>query len=308
MGPDWTEATGDQVIVNNHGQGNLAVGWSYMLHNSAALGAASARMEIDLLPPSGSSGPHVALIAGAAVGSTQWYYTKIQDNNSDGSYDRMFFYSNGNGVGWGSNTFLDLTTPITTGRVYMYFTNAGDTLNVDIDTDFDGFVDQSYTNNGALAVTVAGNGFGIGTWAMGSYDFWLVSDTVYASAQTYGSGCPGTGGIVPAIGGNGLPQIGNPGFGINVQNGLPSSIALLAAGISSANIPVGPCTVLVAPPWATLALPLDASGTGSTPLPIPNSPQLAGVLLYAQYLVIDPNGAFLGFASLSNGLEMLVGH
>lgn len=142
MGPDWTEWTGDMAILNNHGMGNLSSGWSYMLHTTASDTYADSTMEIDLLPPSGSSGPHVALIAGATAGSTFWFYTKIQDNNSDGSYDRIFFYSSGNGGGWGTQYFQDLTTPVTTGRVKMYFTNSGDTLNVDIDADFNGTYEQ----------------------------------------------------------------------------------------------------------------------------------------------------------------------
>lgn len=308
MGPDWTEVQGDEVILSNHGQGNLITGWSYMLHNFAAQSPASAVMEIDLLPPSGTSGPHVALIAGAATGSVLWFYTKIQDNNSDGTYDRIYFYSNGNGGSWGTNASVPLTTPIATGRVYMYFTNAGDTLHVDIDTDFNGVVDQSYANTGALAVTVAGTSFGIGTWAMGSYDNWRVNDSLPATVQTYGAGCPGTGGTAPAIGATGLPQIGNVGFAITVQNGLPTSIGLVAAGSAAASIPFGACTVLVAPPWVTAAVALDVAGAGSAPLPIPNIPSLHGAQLYAQCLVVDPNGAFLNFASLSNGLSMVVGY
>ncbi|MEO6594950.1 MAG: hypothetical protein ABIP94_09390 [Planctomycetota bacterium] len=40
----------------------------------------------------------------------------------------------------------------------------------------------------------------------------------------------------------------------------------------------------------------------------PNSAMLAGAVLYGQYLVIDPNGQFLAFASLSNGIAALIGN
>jgi hypothetical protein len=172
MGPDWTEYVGDMAIIMGHGFGNMDFGWSYMLHNFASADPMLAVMHVDLLPPSGISGPHVALIAGADPSSTLWFYTKIQDNNTDGSYDRIYYYSSGNGEPWGS-FFTDIT-PFTTARVTMYFTQDGHTLNVDIDSDFDGNVDEHFENTGAMSVTTAGTGFGIGTWAAGAYDNWEI--------------------------------------------------------------------------------------------------------------------------------------
>jgi hypothetical protein len=128
-------------------------------------------MSADLLPPGGTSGPHVALIAAVTPGSTSWLYTKIQDNDSNGTYDRVYFYRMGNGTAWGVGNIV-LTAPFTTGRVTMYVTNGGDRLNVDIDTNLDGVADQNYQNNGILALGLTGTGYGIGTWAMAAYDNW----------------------------------------------------------------------------------------------------------------------------------------
>ena len=161
------------VISNNFGRGNLGSGWSYMTHAFATGLLANTVMSVDLLPPTGTSGPHVALIAGVNAGSTSWLYTKIQDNDSNGTYDRIFFYSAGNGGGWGIGTTA-LTAAIPTGRATMYVTNGGDRLNVDIDANFDGIPDQTYQNNGMLALGLTGTGYGIGTWAMGAYDNWQV--------------------------------------------------------------------------------------------------------------------------------------
>lgn len=81
------------------------------------------------------------------------------------------------------------------------------------------------------------------------------------------------------------------------------------AGTAPTNIPVGACRVLVAPPWVMLpAVFLDPTGAGSTPLPIPADPALAGALLHGQYLVLDPAGQFLAFASLSAGLAFVLGN
>lgn len=46
------------------------------------------------------------------------------------------------------------------------------------------------------------------------------------------------------------------------------------------------------------------AGFASTPCPIPANPAFAGLTLYAQYAVFDPNGLFLGFAALSQGLAI----
>ena len=52
-------------------------------------------------------------------------------------------------------------------------------------------------------------------------------------------------------------------------------------------------------------------GTSAVPLPIPSTPALAGLALYSQGGVFDPNGDevsfFPGFA-LTNGLKLRLGH
>ncbi|MFO1078401.1 MAG: hypothetical protein U1E73_11825 [Planctomycetota bacterium] len=303
MGPFWTEVVGDEIIQNNQGQGNLATGWSYMLHNFAAMSPATTRMEIDLMPPLGTSGPHVALITGAASGATQWFHTKIQDNDSNGTYDRIFFYSNGNGGGWGSPGSRALTTPVTTGRVYMYFTNAGDTLNVDIDENFDGVIDQHYANSGALAVTVAGTGFGIGTWAMGAYDNWRIADCLPATAQTYGTGFPGTLGV-PAIAASATPVLGTS-ITIDIANSLGAVTAgAVVIGFSSSQQPMPWGGTLLASPDAVLFTVLPAAGY-SLPFAIPPGSYLCGVGLYCQGGIIDA-GAAQGIANTA-GLALVLG-
>jgi ELWxxDGT repeat protein len=141
-------------------------------------------------------------------------------------------------------------------------------------------------------------------------ELWRISiQGVIAATQTYGLGCAGTQNRVPAIGAVGVPQLGNAGFGIRVTNGLPASIGVVAVGPAPTLLQVGSCRLLVSPPWSTLAPTfLDALGAGVTALPIPTTATLAGLQLYGQYLVLDPNGLFLNFASLSNALSVLLGN
>jgi ELWxxDGT repeat protein len=139
---------------------------------------------------------------------------------------------------------------------------------------------------------------------------WRISITgVAASVSNYGLGCAGTGGIVPVIGANGLPRLGNTNWGFAVSNGLPFSIALLVAGFTPTNVPLGPCRINVAPPWFVQPTTfLDSSGAGLAPVPIPNTASLAGTLLYGQWVVIDPVAPLLGLGSSSGGLAAQIGN
>jgi hypothetical protein len=130
-----------------------------------------------------------------------------------------------------------------------------------------------------------------------------------AVATTYGAGCPGTAQLVPAIVAIGLPQLGNAGFALGVSNGPSSSAAVLAWSDHSANVPVSGCDVLLGGSFVTQPLiALDALGAGATPFALPNAPALDGLTIYFQYLVLDPNGPFLGFSTLSNGLAAQLGY
>ena len=126
--------------------------------------------------------------------------------------------------------------------------------------------------------------------------------------STYGRGCRGTDNAIPAIGARGLPALGNGNFAATVGNGAPVSQALLNVGIAPTQIAIGGCRVLVAPPQidAGIAL-LDANGQGSAGLPVPANPALLGAQLFAQWIVLDPNGQLLGIASLSDGLRIQIG-
>ncbi len=137
----------------------------------------------------------------------------------------------------------------------------------------------------------------------------LRTTRVAAAAVAYGTGCPGTGAFVPAIGASGQPRTGNAAFAFTVAGALPSAFAVLVAGFAPDSLAVGGCTVLVAAPWVPLpAVALDASGSGVAPLPIPPAPALLGFTVYGQWLVADPGGQFLGLGALSNALHVRVGH
>ncbi|MBK9387608.1 MAG: hypothetical protein IPN34_22570 [Planctomycetes bacterium] len=126
-----------------------------------------------------------------------------------------------------------------------------------------------------------------------------------ALARPYGVGCAGSVGV-PAIGAVGRPLFGNTGFAVTLSNAAPAApIALMAAGGTGA----GGCA------WFLLDLPFlffpgsaDANGSAALLLPIPSDPFVECAQLFAQWIVIDPAGTFLGgpFA-LSDALRIRVG-
>lgn len=128
-----------------------------------------------------------------------------------------------------------------------------------------------------------------------------------AVALAYGSSCPGTSPIPAQAEGTGQPFVGNAAFGVGVCNAFPTSLAALAVSLAPASIPVGSCIVGLGGNVTLLgASGTDIYGAASTPLPIPADPGLTGFTVYAQYLVLDPNGQFLGFAQLSQGLAITI--
>jgi hypothetical protein len=175
MGPNWTEFTGELIIEAMWARGDLDWGFSYMLHNSASIPHELAVMSLDLLPlpADGPPGAHVGLICGAEPQHMFWIYVKIQDNDGDGQYDRLFFYNHGNSMPWGVFT-IEMYTPIDAAHVTIYFSDDGDTLFVELDSDFDGVVDQAYQTSGAVAAYANGTAFGVAAFARGIFDNWKV--------------------------------------------------------------------------------------------------------------------------------------
>ncbi|MGE3171027.1 MAG: ELWxxDGT repeat protein [Planctomycetota bacterium] len=132
-------------------------------------------------------------------------------------------------------------------------------------------------------------------------------DTGATLAEPYGSGCPGTGGLVPRVAALGEPTLGNPAFALQVEDGFPGSFAMLALSAAPAYLVAGGCHYEIAlPPLLTILLPTDPAGGATLPLPIPNDPALRGVPLFLQFGVFDPAGSVFGIASHTHGIELMI--
>lgn len=133
MGANWTETAGDFSI-----SGNRAVGISNseMLYNGNTTGDAAC---VDVY--SGGNALKVARVLLKYTSPSDHLRVLLQDSEGDGLFDRIYFDREGFVFNQACATSL-LTTPITSGRLTAYLD--GTTLKGDIDTNFDGTIDQSY--------------------------------------------------------------------------------------------------------------------------------------------------------------------
>jgi ELWxxDGT repeat protein len=127
-------------------------------------------------------------------------------------------------------------------------------------------------------------------------------------AHPFGRGCPGTLGLVPAIGASGLPAAGNLAFALTLRRARAASFAAAHLGAQRIDLPVGGGCSLYTLPLLSVPLPTDGSGNANLPLPIPTGRGLGGLHLVFQFVVADPQGAFVNLATASDGLDVLVGN
>ena len=126
--------------------------------------------------------------------------------------------------------------------------------------------------------------------------------------EPYGRGCSGTNGVPKLRGVGGAPTLGNSKFALELTDARPNGIAVLCLSAKPANIPLGPCTLLIDLTGAMLeGRPIDAAGKLRVPLAVPNSTALIGLNVYWQDIVIDPKGALANQFAFSNGLRTLIG-
>lgn len=113
----------------------------------------------------------------------------------------------------------------------------------------------------------------------------------------YGQGCPGTGSLVPAMGGSGPVAQGSATFAFELAQAPPAAIAVLFGGESKlvwAGVPLpldigGGCSILASVD-ASLVFPTGPAGTVTAPFAIPSSPLLSGVDWFFQWAILDANG------------------
>ncbi len=142
--------------------------------------------------------------------------------------------------------------------------------------------------------------FIVGGPELGHVYLWV---TACKQGSSYGTGCPGTGGLVPQLDALGCATPGS-GVLLHLHDALPGAQALLFLGLAPADTPVGGgCAFLVAPPMISVAFTVQgtiAPGEAYFGGGVPLSTQPLDVFL--QTFLIDAGGA-LGF-SATKGLKL----
>lgn len=126
-----------------------------------------------------------------------------------------------------------------------------------------------------------------------------------ADVRSVGNGCGPGSPVLTA----GLPALGqSQPYGLTST--IPNEAVVFAYSIGpSPSGALGPCTVNVDPGNLTLGVVGVTNGAGACNwgFYIPGAPILSGLKLATQSFVLQNNGPFLGFAVLSNGLEVTIG-
>lgn len=129
--------------------------------------------------------------------------------------------------------------------------------------------------------------------------------------ETYGSGCPGTAGIVPQFAMGGCPSTGYD-VTFEVSNGLGGAVAFVFVGLGEAAVPMGfGCTLNVSPlvgsPLGPIPLSAGGPGAGSVVFPATVPPTVPSIVLPVtlQVFVEDPFAP--GGFSNTNGVRLTLG-
>ncbi|MCC7011827.1 MAG: hypothetical protein IT454_04620 [Planctomycetes bacterium] len=179
IGGSWTVLSGTWAVSANQGQHGPAVTHEIIQHSLASSSYASAVAELDVFDNAGSvyyTGIHIGLGGSDAIlvklqhqGTTVGQFTHIGLYHKSGT---IWNFWSGTGTG-----FAALSAPFTSGRLRVYCSNA-DTLVAEIDTDFDGAPDQSYSRTGVAALAPNfGTSFGIAGYGQTTFDNFRASDT-----------------------------------------------------------------------------------------------------------------------------------
>lgn len=205
LGPDWLLQNGSFAIDANRasvqGSGN-----QWVQHASASQAYDASPASLDFFAALNPQIQYVALSMGVGA-STDNIFVKIQDNNSDGRFDRVFFYRGTNGSPWAPTYFFDITAPTVSGRMTCHFTNGGDTVVAEIDIDFDGNPEDVFSVSGILGANMTlGTAYGVGAFNQPFFDNWNVGGSTPPPVVTYCTAGTSSNGCSPSLGASGQPS------------------------------------------------------------------------------------------------------
>ena len=267
LGADWIEVDGDATIASNKLQANSLFQFGWCAHTAFNAGYVGTVIRANWAM-NGGGGDAISMIAGANLSSWSATEVRIADNNGDGLADRIFFNAAVNAGAWYSSpSFVNMTTPLASGQVTLWFSNGGNTVNVQI-RDLATQALQTYSASGILASPPTGTKVGIGYFGNGTVDdfrAWVGSPTQPCMTLT-----------TPRV--NSSPVL--------LVTDVPANgsvvLAYSAVGAAPISTPLG-IVALSAPIEVLATLNADAAGSLAVGFgPLPSS--LLGLVLYVQAL------------------------
>ncbi len=194
IGGDWGPGAGtfgNWAVSGNRGKFSTPLfGGETIVHTTASEPFAGSVQVLDV-ETVGTALQYIALMGGMGGGNN--IFIKVQQQAAGGTFETCGFYQGNNGGGWpGGLGFFALTAPFPSARLKVSVDAAGDMVTLEIDTDFNGTPDQTYTSGGAAALA-PGTGFGLGGFGVASFDNWATCDV----APCYPD-CNGVGGLTIA--------------------------------------------------------------------------------------------------------------
>ena len=167
LGPDWIEQNGNLAIEGNRGKGTqFLANDTWMSHTSFSQSYTDAKARVEFVAPGGELAGSVGVVLG--LNSSTWEGTavRIQDNDLDGLFDRVFFEAAVNAGAWyvgGAPVLFDLPTPLASGQLTAWITDGGDTAVARIEDSAGNLIDV-YTASGILSSPFAPTGTEVGVW------------------------------------------------------------------------------------------------------------------------------------------------
>ena len=140
-------------------------------------------------------------------------------------------------------------------------------------------------------------------------ELWVYSakQTGVASVENFGIACLGSNGQTPTISVVGAPVLGNLTFATKLDKARPSSLAMLCVGAGRTDFRLGTCKFYPSLPGPVVFTTTDVLGGSTVTVPLGLDPVLLGESAYFQWVVADPNGGWIGVASLTDALRIVIG-
>jgi len=288
----------DWLLIGAPGSSNSYTGAAYMFQRTGAVWTQRDILTASNAEPGDAFGSSVALSVGTAVVGARWEYsasTGVNGGESDNSVSGAgaAYVFQHVGPGWSQQAYLKTLGAHKYGHFgqSVSVSNGGVVIGASGDASNATGINGDPTDNSAPHAGAA-----------------YIFDNCGGSITEYGSGCAGTGGVVPLllIGGCAAPT---DTISINVVDGLGGASAFLFLGSGQSALPFGGgCDLLTQAPFNAIG-PLQLGGVGAgcgslslwvfVPSGLP--PNFLATL---QAFVIDP-GSPIGAAG-TNGVEIVV--